>query len=332
MKQHTLSKTAERIYWLGRYLERAESTARLVNVNGNLLIDLPRRIPLSWISLIDIMGTRAHFTEHYGTPDERSVVRYLTTDSNNPGSLLSSLSNARENARTIREIMPRVAFEYINDLYLYAKERAGGALSRSRTTEMMEGVMRRVQHIAGFLSGTMLHSDTWSFLRIGEFLERADMTTRIIDVRSVDMQDATAGLEPYSQLQWRSVLRSLHALQAYQLAVQEPIQQRLVLEFLFTNDSLPRSLAYCTSRIRSSLRTLPRNQKPLSAINRVIRFLESADVATLKDAELHKFIDNCQRHLSYLDREIDRTYFHPRLRLATQSQSQTQTRRSTTSA
>jgi len=277
------------------------------------------------------MGMRSQFYEHYDAPDERNVVRYLTTDTNNPGSLLTSLSMARENARTIREIMPRVAFEYINDLYLYAKERASGTMSRSRTSEMMEGVMRRVQHIAGFLSGTMLHGDTWSFLRIGEFLERADMTTRIIDVRSVDMQDATAGLEPYSQLQWRSVLRSLHALQAFHLAVQEPIQQSLVLEFLFTNDSLPRSLAYCTSRIRSSLRSLPRNQKPLSAINRVIRFLESVDVATLEDADLHKFIDDCQRHLSYLDREIDRTYFHARLRVADR-QSQSQTRRSTTNA
>ena len=217
MKQHTLSKTAERIYWLGRYLERAESTARLVNVNGNLLIDLPRQIPLAWTSLIDIMGNRTHFNELYATPDERSVVRYLTGDLHNPGSLLNSLSMARENARTIREIMPRVAFEYINDLYLYAKEHLAGAQSRSRTTESMEGVMRRVQHIAGFLSGTMVHGDTWSFLRIGEFLERADMTTRIIDVRSVDMLDMTEGLEPYSQLQWRSVLRSLHALQTYQL-------------------------------------------------------------------------------------------------------------------
>ncbi|HET6472031.1 MAG TPA: alpha-E domain-containing protein [Pseudomonadales bacterium] len=330
MKQHTLSKTAERIYWLGRYLERAESTARLVNVNGNLLIDLPRRIQLSWVSLIDIMGMRSQFYEHYETPDERSVVRYLVTDTNNPGSLLTSLSMARENARTIREIMPRVAFEYINDLYLYAKERASGTMSRSRTSEMMEGVMRRVQHIAGFLSGTMLHGDTWSFLRIGEFLERADMTTRIIDVRSVAPQD-TAGLEPYSQLQWRSVLRSLHALQAFHLAVQEPIQQSLVLEFLFTNDALPRSLAYTTSRIRSSLRSLPRNQKPLSAINRVIRFLDSVDVATLKDADLHTFIDDCQRHLSYLDKEISRTYFHARLRVA-EGQSQTQTKRTTTSA
>ncbi len=316
MKQHTLSKTAERIYWLGRYLERAESTARLVNVNGNLLIDLPRQIPLAWTSLIDIMGHRSGFNELYASPDERSVVRYLTADLHNPGSLLNSLSMARENARTIREIMPRVAFEYINDLYLYAKERLAAAQSRSRTAETMEGVMRRVQHIAGFLSGTMVHGDTWSFLRIGEFLERADMTTRIIDVRSVDLLAATEGLEPYSQLQWRSVLRSLHALQTYQLVMQEPIQQPLVLQFLFKNLELPRSIAYCTSRIRASLRTLPRHQKPLAAINRVIRFIDGVDVARLKGAELHEFIDACQLHLANLDRAIGSTYFHARLRVA----------------
>ncbi len=316
MKQHTLSKTAERIYWLGRYLERAESTARLIRVNGNLLIDLPRRIPLAWTSLIDIMGTREHFDKLYDSPDERNVVRYLVTEQQNPASLLNSLSMARENARTIREIMPRVAFEYINDLYLYAKDQAATSQSRSRTTELMEGVMRRVQHIEGFLSGTMVHGDTWSFMRIGEFLERADMTTRIIDVRSTDMLQLTESLEPYSQLQWRSVLRSLNGMQAYQLAVQEPIQQPLVLQFLFKNAELPRSLAFCTTRIRSSLRSLPRNHKPLAAINRVIRFLDSVDVTTLENAGLHVFIDDCQRHLALLDREIDRTYFHARLRVA----------------
>jgi len=99
---HTLSRTAERVYWLGRYLERAECTARLVMVNGNLLIDLPQRRPLAWRSLVDIMGTAEHFSSLYETADERSVVRYLTADQRSSGSLLASLVAARENARTIR--------------------------------------------------------------------------------------------------------------------------------------------------------------------------------------------------------------------------------------
>jgi uncharacterized alpha-E superfamily protein len=316
MKQHTLSRTAERIYWLGRYLERAESTARLINVNANLLIDLPRRMPLAWQSLVDIMGNRAHFNELYTVPDERNVVRYLTADARNPGSLVSSLSMARENARTIREIMPSVAFEYTNELYLYAKEQIAGTLSRSRTAEAMNHVMRRVQHIAGFLAGTMMHGETWSFLRIGESLERADMTTRIIDVRSVDMLENAADLTPYSQLQWRSVLRSLHTMQSYRLAVQEPITQPLVLEFLFKNPQLPRSLAYCLNRIRTSLRGLRRHDKPLAAINRVLRLLAQTDVTALTGDGLHRFIDALQLQHAELHQVIDRTYFHARLRIA----------------
>jgi uncharacterized alpha-E superfamily protein len=316
MKQHTLSRTAERIYWLGRYLERAENTARLVNVNANLLIDLPGRTPLAWRSLIDIMGNPEHFAKLYATPDERNVVRYLTADARNPGSLLNSLSMARENARTVREIMPNVAFEYTNELYLYAKEAFAGSQSRSRTTDTMQGVMRRVQQIVGFLSGTMMHGDTWSFMRIGESLERADMTTRIIDVRSVDMLEHANEPAPYSQLQWRSVLRSLHTMQSYRLAIQEPIAQPLVLQFLFKNPELPRSLVYCLSRIRNSLRTLPRNDKPLAAINRVIRWLGNADVATLDGKQLHAFIDDLQREHATLHNVIDANYFHARLRVA----------------
>jgi uncharacterized alpha-E superfamily protein len=312
MKQHTLSRTAERIYWLGRYLERAESTARLINVNANLLIDLPHRMPLAWRSLIDIMGSHEHFSELYDTPDERNVVRYLMSDTRNPASLLSSLSLARENARTIREIMPNVAFEYANELYLYGKETISGSLSRSRTADAMNNVMRRV----GFLAGTMMHGDTWHFLRIGESLERADMTTRIIDVRSVDMLESAADLAPYSQLQWRSVLRSLHTMQSYRLAIQEPITQPLVLEFLFKNPQLPRSLAYCLNRIRVSLRGLPRNDKPLTAINRVIRALGQTDVTTLSGDGLHRFIDALQLQFAELHDVIDRNYFHARLRVA----------------
>ena len=250
------------------------------------------------------------------SPDERNVVRYLIAEQQNPASLLDSLSMARENARTIREIMPRVAFEYINDLYLYAKERRHRTSRAAGRRELMEGVMRRVQHIEGFLSGTMVHGDTWSFLRIGEFLERADMTTRIIDVRSIDMLQLAESLEPYSQLQWRSVLRSLNGMQAYQLAVQEPIQQPLVLQFLFKNDELPRSLAYLHHAHPLFATFAAAQPETTRAINRVIRFLDSVDVTTLKDAGLHVFIDDCQRHLALLDREIDRTYFHARLRVA----------------
>jgi uncharacterized alpha-E superfamily protein len=316
MTQHTLSRTAERVYWLGRYLERSESTARLIMVTSNLLIDLPHRRATAWRSLLDIMGDNAQFEELYDAPDERSVVRFMAADTRYSGSLVSSLEYARENARTIREIMPRVSFEYINDLYLQARTDLSGTLSRTRVMHTMDQVMRRAQHIDGFLAGSMIHGSAWHFLRMGQFLERADMTTRIIDVRSVDMINEGGGeLEPYAQLQWRSVLRSLHSMQSYHLSVGQPVAQPLVLDFLFRNPELPRGFLYCLLRIRNSLRSLPRNDKPLAAVNRVIRFTNQTDTGKLESHALHSFIDECQLKLHELDRVIDRTYFHARLRV-----------------
>ena len=315
MKLHTLSKTAERIYWLGRYLERAECTARLVNVNTTLLIDLPRGQFLGWRPLVEITGSVALFDQIYDEGSERSVVRFITADPRNDASLISSLQFARENARTIREIMPRVSFEYVNELYLTARQAFGGAVSRTRRGDALADVLRRTQHIDGFLSGNMLHDANWSFLRLGQFLERADMTTRIIDVRTAKVLAAPEQLEPYQQVQWRSILRSLHALQNYQIHVQEPLQQDLALEFLFRNEELPRSFHYCIEGIRRSLHRLPRNDKPLACCNRIARRLASEDVRRLSDGTLHVFIDECQLMLADLHDVIGSTYFHARLRV-----------------
>lgn len=325
MSHHTLSRTAERVYWLGRYLERAECTARLVQVNSNLLIDLPKGLPLTWRTLVDIMGAQAHFSSLYDNADERNVVRYLTADTRNPGSLVSALAAARENARTIRELMPRVTFEYINEAHLAVKEALAGSLSRSRVTQTTDLAIRSVQHLHGFLSATMIHGSAWSFLRIGQFIERADMTTRIIDVRSVaPIGDAPDAVPAYASLEWRSVLRSLHSMEAYHMAVQQPVERALVLQFLFKQTDLPRSIVYALERMRGALRSLPRNDKPLAAANRVQRFLDQTDVGALDAPALHQFIDDLQRRLYEVDRTIDATYFHARLRVANQSQSQGQ--------
>ena len=315
MKLHTLSKTAERIYWLGRYLERAECTARLINVNTVLLIDLPRGLSLGWRPLVEITGSVKAFDEHYDEPSERNVVRFLTADPRNGASLLSSLQFARENARTIREIMPRVSFEYINELYLTTKQALTGTQSRARRGDMLAEVMRRTQQIDGFLSGSMLHDANWSFLRLGHFLERADMTSRIVDVRTARVLITPEQLEPFQQVQWRSILRSLHALQSYQICVQEPLQHALALDFLFHNEELPRSFRYCIEGIRRSLRRLPRNAKPLARCNVIVRRLAEVNVKWLSDEALHEFIDHWQLMLAELHDLIGDTYFHARLRV-----------------
>lgn len=311
---HTLSSTAERTYWLGRYLERAGNTARLVSVNANLLIDLPVRLPLGWTPLVDILLLAESYQELYGdqeadeATEERNVVRFLLSDQRHASSLLSSLAFARENARVLRGTLPRQAYEHINEAFLYAKEALTEPLSRTRRTNGLLHILERLQQIDGYLAQTMLQNDAWHFIRLGAFMERADMTTRIIDLRTTNLLPES-DLEPFEDIQWRSMLRSLNATQGYTVTVQNPINQEDVLSFLLQDPHLPRSLLRCYTSLRNCLRELPKNKEPLNQIVQMRRQLKRARVRHLRDEKLHRYIDQRQRQLYTLNSKIANTYF-----------------------
>ncbi|MBK1700869.1 alpha-E domain-containing protein [Thiococcus pfennigii] len=309
-----LSRVAENIYWLARYVERAENTARIVAVNANLLLDLPRGIAPGWRPLIDITGHNALFEQHYKEYGERQVVRFLLGDERHPGSILSALLAARENCRTIRDIVPREAWEQINELYLFAAE----DLQRGMTKGGRHGYLKRLilgaQTITGLLAGTMLHDQGYRFLRIGRNLERADMTTRIADVRSASLlPEETPDLRPYDTIQWVSVLKSLTAYQMYRRSEQVRVQRGPVLRFLFQNAEFPRAALHCIDAVRASLECLPRNEACLRVAGRLKRNLASADLARLSPAELHAFVDEFQADIASLHAEIASTWFPPPL-------------------
>ena len=315
MTANVLSRVAERVYWLGRYLERADSTARLITVNTHLIMDLPLRLPLGWRPLIDITDSADLFEGLYGADDasERNVCRFLTTDVRNPGSIVNSIAGLRDNARTVRENMPRITFEYINELYLFARSALVPGQSRSRRGEALTGISRQAQQLEGFLSQNMLHDAHWELLRLGNYIERADMTTRIIDVRTVDLFAGNHELAPFQDIQWRSVLRAFYAMQSYHASVRQPVDPPLVLEFLFKDERLPRSYLRCLNSVRRSLRELPRNGGAVDACDAALRALHETDVMRLggleNTADLHAFIDECQGHLRELHDAIVGTYF-----------------------
>jgi len=321
MSHHTLSSTAKRIYWLGRYLERTENTARLVSVHANLLMDLPKRMPLGWRPMVDITGSRTLFDSLYDDTNENNVARFLINDIRHPGSLLNSLKWARENARTLRGIIPNQAFEYINELHLFGREHLGEPLSRTRRVAGLSDVTEFVQRIEGFMSANLLHDAHWNFLRMGNFIERADMTSRIIDVGTDNLLESAVELAPFADIQWRSVLLSLNAVQSYNISVQEPIQQGAVLEFLFRDPRLPRSLLYSLNSLRNSLRALPRHEKALRSVNRMRRHLQHAELHLLGGETLHTFTDTCQKELAEVHDVINRSYFEFRPRRRPQRKS-----------
>lgn len=309
-----LSRVAETMYWLGRQVERAENAARVVAVNANLLLDLPKGIAPGWRPLVDISGANALFEEHYKDYDERHVVRFLLGDERNAGAVLSALAAARENCRTIRDIVPREGWEQINELYLYARDGLASGLTKGGRHPYLSHVILGCQTISGLLSGTMLHDQGYDFLRLGRHLERADMTTRIVDVRSAGLLPAEATeLRPYLTIQWVSVLKSMTGYQMYRRSEQVRVQRGPVLRFLFKNPAFPRAVGHCCERMRDSLERLPRNEAALRVAGRLSRKLAGTEVQRLTQTELHQYVDDLQQDIGDLHTEVAHTWFPPPL-------------------
>ena len=305
-----LSRVAERIYWMARYIERSENTARMIKVNSYLQLDLPRKARFGWGSLVDIMGRAELFNSHYKEASERNVVKYLVADERNPSSIMGALQQARENARTIRDIIPREAWEEVNELYLLGKEKVQAGLSQHQRQDYLDAIIGGAQQITGLLAGTMTHDAGYDFLRMGRNLERADMTTRIIDVRSENLLPETEGtLIPFDNIQWMSVLKSLTAYQMYRRAVQGPVRRGDVLEFLFKSKAFPRAFYHSLGEVESCLANLPRSELPLRSVAHLQRLIQEAQIAQLKSAQLHSFIDDLQLELYKLHDVITDTYF-----------------------
>lgn len=305
-----LSRVAESIYWIGRYQERAENTARLINVNSNLILDLPKGIIPDCEPLITILGCEKSYHEKHPEITERRIVNFIISDESNPESIISCLAYARENARTIREILPREGWEVINSMYNEAVENKSVSYARNGRRTYLENIIRDLQHVTGLLAGTMNHDIAYDFLNLGRKIERADMTTRIIDVRSENIiPDDVSELKPFEDMLWMSMLKSLSGYQMYRQSMQARIRRNDVLKFLFMRTSFPRSVSYCVKNMDENLSSLPNNKECLSNIEILKKTLSTAPEQTQDNIALHQYIDNIQLQLGKLHNDIQTTYF-----------------------
>jgi uncharacterized alpha-E superfamily protein len=322
---------------MARYIERAEDTARIINVNTNLLLDLPRNMTFGWLPLIFIVGAEKQFFEKDPNrlADESTVVKFLISDSDNPGSIISSLASARENLRTTRDTVPQEAWEQINGLYIFARDHVP---TRRGRFEFLRRVIHGAQQINGMLAGSMSRTAAYDFVWLGRFLERADMTTRILDVRSANLlpragQSATLKLaqeqdriessqtqattvdrkeqNPFESIQWMSVLKSLSAYQMYRQQIRLRVGGPDVLRFLLQDESFPRAVSFCLKQLEICLQELPKNATPLAGIAALKQRLGAATVPDLahEHEALHEFIDNLQIGFGELHERIAAAYF-----------------------
>lgn len=307
-----LARVAGNMYWMARYLERAEDVARLINVNGNLMLDLPRGIAPGWRPLVMIMGADAAFAEKFGdAADETKVLRFLMADRDNPQSILATIAAARENARTFRDAIPREAWEEINALHHFTRDQIQSGLSKRGRFAYLKEIIRRSQTVTGLLAGCMNQDEGYAFIQIGRKIERADMTTRILDVRTASLlnRDVAGVADSFDNIQWMSVLKSLTGYQMYRLEMQVRVQRDDVLRFLLQSRRFPRAVLRCLDELIHRIEVLGGGEHPLRVVVRLQRALVELDVSTLTQQGLHEFIDTLQIGFAEAHAALDDTYF-----------------------
>jgi len=306
-----LSRVAERLYWSARYIERAENTARLLNAFNMLMLDLPKGVGLSWAQLIDICGGNAEFKAAYRSANERNTMAFMLSDSTNPGSILTSVSLARENLRTTRDIVPSEAFESVNELLMFVRRRLKSRTLHTRMYDFLSEVVHRCQGITGMLAGTMSQDAAYQFVRVGRNLERADMTTRITDVGSATLIAPDAELERLEHRLWTWLLGALSAHQAYRQSVRRQVTAPVAAGYLLHDTLFPRALLHTLGEIRSCVKQLPRNTAAVRTVARVERMVKDSDMHEIFPQTFHAFIDDLQVALGGIHACIQRTWFEP---------------------
>jgi len=305
-----LSRVAENLYWMARYLERAENTARLINSTTQVLLDLPRGASFGWDLLLKAVGLDNLYAQHHSQADEAGIMRFLIADPKNPGSLLASIQHARENARTFREVLPMEVWERINGLYLYIRDNAERATQgRSRRYEVLKDVIERRQSIIGLLQGSMSRDLAYQFIELGLNLERADMTTRILDVNSaVRLPEGAAGHTARQRL-WMNTLNALSAYQMYRQHLGVHVEEAEVVAFLLKDPHFPRTVAFCLNELENCLSVLINPQQPLRAARHAWQQLVGLNLGA-QPARLHDALDQIQQDLNELHKAITQQYFH----------------------
>ncbi len=318
-----LSRVAHSLYWMSRYIERAENVARLLEVNLQFMFDFQGVDPTGqdqhWESLVLSSGDEELFARLYTVTDSRTVTEFLAFDLRNPASILACVYAARENARMIRDQISLEMWETINELHLFLKSQTTAAVWAAGPQDFFSKINRASHLFQGLTASTYSRSEGWEFLEFGKYIERADKTTRILDVKyHILLPSATDVGGAVDTAQWQAVLRSASALEAYRRYYVREILAWKAAEFLIFSDSFPRSLHFCMAQVDDFLRrilgeTSPRPRSPAArASHRLLADLQSLTITDVLNRGLHEFLTEIQTTLDGISDEVVKTtMFYP---------------------
>lgn len=307
-----LSRVAASVYWMNRYIERAENYCRFMDVNFQLSLDSPET-GNQWGPMVTTTGDNPEFEKRYGQYNRENVIQFMTFDAENGSSILSCIRRARENARTIRENISTELWQILNDLYLQVSSQ------RLSGQEELENFYTRVRRSCllfyGTMDATLSHDEVHRFALTGRYLERADKTTRILDMKYFILLPSVRDVGTTLDLiQWLSLLKSASAHEMFNRTYQKVTPENIA-EFLILNRKFPRALIYCISELDRNLRAISGNTGP-SYSNEAERHtgmllsrLNYTDIEEIFNQGMHEYLDQVQGSLNAIGEKISARYF-----------------------
>lgn len=307
-----LGKTAGGLYWMSRYLERSENTARLVEAGQRIALTRSSADD-EWISVLQTAAALHSYSAKYPEVTKDQAIDWMLRDRDNPSSVLSVIETARWNARLVRTAITREVWESINETWMTLKEALARRISERDLPALLAMIRSRAAHFRGAMHGTMLRNDIYNFARIGTFVERADDTARLLDVKYyVLLPSATAVGSSLDNVQWESILRSASAEGGFRLTYGQDVRPIHIAQFLILDKRMPRSLAFSTEKLHDNLRYLAEDygtRLPAQTLSEaLIAGYFGRPIEDIFDRGLHEYLQDFLRDIASIGRQIELDY------------------------
>src|ERR1700677_1462227 len=312
-----LSRIAESLFWLARYIERAEDTARILDVNYHMLLEQSQQsYRWRWEPLIIMAGEEKLFGKLYDEVNAENVFEFLAFSEKNPSSIVQCVAKARENARTIRDRISREMWEDINGLYHMAIRYIPEEEIAAGPHRFCDKIKFGAHRFHGVTDATLPHDEGWEFLRVGRALERAEMTARLVDVQYHNLLDGPPAENALDNHQWMAVLRSVGAYEAYHRQYHPPIEPEKVAEMLILHAQHPHSIRFSVTDVQSGLRAVSGSgrgfyaNEPERLAGRLVERRNYDRIGEIFHQGLHGYLDDLLRICGLIGEDIARTYFY----------------------
>lgn len=310
-----LSRVADSLYWMSRYIERAENVARFIDVNLNLLLDSPVELKEQWEPIVKTSGDIELFEQKYDTLSKENVINFLTFDQGNPNSIISCLKSARENSRSVREIISSETWVLINSFYNFLHDRESPVMALDNPHDFYTKIISNSHSFIGVVNSTMSHNEGWHFIRLGRFVERADKTSRILDVKYFILLPSVHDVgTPIDFISWATLLKSASGYEMYRKKFRR-ITPTNVARFLILDPEFPRSMLFCVNLALDSIKLITGTSEdsysndPEMLLGRLSAELNYTNIEEIIEDGLHEYLDSFQLKLNKIGEKIYKTYF-----------------------